>query len=57
MDDQQHREDRVRQFVVERVVRDDGRYLLYYSWPVSAAADATRPAEAVDPTEAARDDV
>ena len=56
MDDSQQREDRVRRFVVERVVRDDGRYLLYYSWP-DAAADATRPSDAVDAREAARDDV
>jgi hypothetical protein len=35
-------DDPVRTMTVERTVRDDGRYLLYYSWP-DAGGDAVEP--------------
>ena len=45
-------DDPVRTMTVERSVRDDGRYLFYYSWP-DADGDGVEPDE--DP--AADDDV
>ncbi len=44
-------------FTVERVTKDDGRYLLYYSWPDSSARGtdargapaADRPATSTEP--------
>lgn len=32
-------DDPFRDLVVERVERDDGRYLLFYTWPPSADAE------------------
>ena len=40
VDEQPPRNDPLGGFTVERVVRDDGRYLLYYGWPDSTVADA-----------------
>ena len=37
-------------FTVDRVTRDDGRYLLYYSWPEPSATDAAgEPARSREP--------
>lgn len=36
-------DDPLRSMVVDRVVRDDGRYLIYYGWP---DADRTQEASA-----------
>ena len=46
VDDREALGDPLAAFRVERVVRSDGRYLLYYSWPEAPAtdADATPPA-------------
>ena len=32
-------EDPLRSMIVDRVTRDDGRYLIYYSWPAADAED------------------
>lgn len=40
VDDRQQRGEALGRFTVDRVVKDDGRYLLYYSWPESPLADA-----------------
>jgi hypothetical protein len=45
-------DDPVRTMTVERTRKDDGRYLLYYSWPTD---DAERPEP--EPDQAADDDV
>ena len=37
--------DPVRTMTVERSVRDDGRYLIYFSWPDAEADDAERQPE------------
>lgn len=47
-------DDPVRTMTVERSVRDDGRYLLYYAWPVAAADDVEGEPDA---DAAATDDV
>ena len=41
MDERTERSHPLGTFTVERVIREDGRYLLYYSWPEPPAADAT----------------
>jgi hypothetical protein len=33
-------DDPLRSMVVDRVVRDDGRYLIYYDWPDAVADEA-----------------
>ena len=47
-------DDPARTMTVERSVRDDGRYLLYYSWPVVEADGGTGEP---DPDPTANDDV
>ncbi len=39
VDERSARSDALGTFTVERVTREDGRYLLYYAWPESPAAD------------------
>ncbi len=38
-------DDPVRTMTVERSVKDDGRYMLYYSWPTAETHDAEPDAD------------
>jgi hypothetical protein len=49
--------DPLKTMVVDEVIREDGRYLLYYDWPDGTVADAGRSAGASDEPGPSSDDV
>lgn len=49
--------DPLRTMVIDAVLRDDGRYLVYYGWPDGTDAVAARTEDAQDEREPATDDV